>query len=60
MGMKRIKDRGGLTIVQEPSECMIDTMPVAALKITQIDYVLTVPQIINFILELDKIYKQTL
>ena len=60
MGMKRIKDRGGLTIVQEPSECMIDTMPVAAMKITQIDHILTVSQIINFLLELDKVYKQSI
>lgn len=58
MGMKKIKDKGGLTIVQEPSECMIDTMPVAAMKITQIDHVLTVSQIISFLLELDKVYKQ--
>lgn len=57
MGMKKIKDRGGLTIVQEPTECMIDTMPVAAMKLTQIDHVLTVQQIINFLLELDKTYK---
>lgn len=59
MGMKKIKDKGGLTIVQEPSECMIDTMPAAALKLTQIDHVLTVQQIILFLLELDKIYKQS-
>jgi two-component system chemotaxis response regulator CheB len=55
--MKRIKDKGGLTIVQEPAECMIDTMPVAAMKTTQIDYVLTVPQIIDFLLQLDKVHK---
>jgi two-component system chemotaxis response regulator CheB len=27
LGMKQIHDRAGLTIVQEPTECMIDTMP---------------------------------
>lgn len=57
MGMKKIKDRGGLTIVQEPSECMIDTMPTSAMKITEIDYVLKIDQIIDFIKELDKYYK---
>ena len=31
LGMKQIHDRSGLTIVQEPTECMIDTMPKAAL-----------------------------
>jgi two-component system chemotaxis response regulator CheB len=58
LGMKKIKDRGGLTIVQDPAECMIDTMPVAAMKLTQIDYVLNVQQIITFLTDLDKVYKQ--
>jgi len=58
MGMKRIKDRGGLTIVQDPAECMIDTMPTAALKITQIDYTLKVDDIVKFLTELNKKYKQ--
>jgi two-component system, chemotaxis family, protein-glutamate methylesterase/glutaminase len=57
MGMKKIKDRGGLTIVQDPQECMIDTMPTAALKLTPIDYTLTTQQIIDFFKELDKAYK---
>jgi len=56
--MKRIKDRGGLTIVQDPAECMIDTMPTAALKITQIDYTLKVDDIVKFLTELNKKYKQ--
>ncbi len=55
-GMKRIHDRGGLTIVQEPSECMIDTMPASALKLTQIDYILKTDQIIKFLTELNKKY----
>ena len=57
-GMKKIKDRGGLTIVQEPSECMIDTMPTAALSLTPVDYVLTISNIIEFLKELDRKYKQ--
>lgn len=57
MGMKHIKDKGGLTIVQEPSECMIDTMPKAALSLTKIDYVLKIDQIIEFLKELEKHYK---
>lgn len=54
LGMKKIKDRGGLTIVQQPSECMIDTMPTAALSVTTIDYILNVQGIIEFIKDLDK------
>ncbi|MCK6616638.1 MAG: chemotaxis protein CheB [Cyclobacteriaceae bacterium] len=57
LGMKQIKDRGGFTIVQEPSECMIDTMPKSALAITQIDQVLKIDQIVNFFKELDKLYR---
>lgn len=56
-GMKRIKDRGGLTIVQDPAECMIDTMPGAAMKLTQIDHVLKIEEIIGFLKELHKQYK---
>ena len=57
LGMKHIKDRGGLTIVQEPSECMIDTMPKSAMAITTIDHVMKVEEIINFLKDLDKLYR---
>ncbi|WKV10905.1 chemotaxis protein CheB [Marivirga harenae] len=57
LGMKRIKDRKGLTIIQDPEECMIDTMPTAAKKITEIDYTLKVQEIVQFLKELDKLYK---
>jgi two-component system, chemotaxis family, protein-glutamate methylesterase/glutaminase len=57
LGMKKIKDRGGLTIVQDPAECMIDTMPTAALKLTSIDYQLKIDEIVEFLKELDKHYR---
>jgi two-component system chemotaxis response regulator CheB len=57
LGMKHIKDRGGLTIVQEPSECMIETMPKAALAATPIDHILKVDEIIGFFKDLDKQYR---
>jgi two-component system chemotaxis response regulator CheB len=56
LGMKQIKDRGGLTIVQHPAECMIDTMPKAAMAITPIDHVLKIDQIVEFFKELNKHY----
>jgi len=56
LGMKRIKDRGGITIVQDPAECMIDTMPRAAMNLTTIDHVLKIDQIIQFLVELHKHY----
>lgn len=57
LGMKQIHERNGLTIVQEPSECMIDTMPRAALAATEIDHVLKVDQIVEFFKELHKLYQ---
>ena len=57
LGMKRIKDRGGLTIVQDPKDCMIDTMPTAALEMTTIDHTLNIDGIIEFLKELNKCYK---
>lgn len=56
MGMKAIKEKGGYTIVQDPTECMIDTMPTAALKATTIDHVLKVDEIVKFLKELNKQY----
>ncbi|WP_040496943.1 chemotaxis protein CheB [Fulvivirga imtechensis] len=57
LGMKYIKERGGLTIVQDPQECMIDTMPNAALSATTIDHVLKIDEIVEFFNELNKQYK---
>ncbi len=53
-GMKRVHDSGGLTIVQDPQECVIDTMPTAALKLSQIDHTLKIDQIVNFLSELNQ------
>jgi len=57
IGMKSIKDKGGITVVQDPSDCMIETMPRSAMEITEIDYILTIDEIINLLLELNKLYK---
>lgn len=57
MGMKAIKERGGLTIVQDPAECMIDTMPKSAQAVTKIDHTLKVDQIVSFFQELYKLYQ---
>ncbi len=58
LGMAQIKERGGITIVQDPEECMIDTMPRAALQATNIDHTLTVENIIYFLKELCKLYRE--
>jgi Chemotaxis response regulator containing a CheY-like receiver domain and a methylesterase domain len=57
LGMKHIKEKGGLTIVQDPTECMIDAMPRAAMSMTKIDHIMKIDQIVEFLKELDKQYK---
>lgn len=57
-GIKRIKDKGGIVIVQDPDECTIKTMPVAAMQITPVDYVLRSEKIIQFLLEINKKYEK--
>ncbi len=59
-GMKKIHDNGGLTIIQDPEECLIDTMPTAALNMTKIDYILKVPKIVGFLQELNQVTKRGL
>lgn len=53
-GMRKIKEAGGLTIVQDPAECKIDTMPRAAMAATDIDHVYSVDRIISFLNALNK------
>ena len=44
LGIKRIKERGGLTIAQEPDEAEHNSMPRAAIQTGMIDWVLRVGQ----------------
>ena len=48
-GLKKIKEFGGLTIVQDPAYAEIGTMPRAAIAATKVDYVLTPEQIGTFL-----------
>jgi len=54
LGMKRIKERGGLTVVQDPMQCAMDTMPKAALQATAIDHVFGVLEIANLLNQINK------
>jgi two-component system chemotaxis response regulator CheB len=58
-GMKKIKEQGGLTIVQDPADSLINAMPLSAIAATQIDYILTIDDIVELLLELEKSYKVT-
>lgn len=44
-GMRRIKDKGGFLVVQDPAECAMATMPEAAIRATTVDLVLGADQI---------------
>lgn len=52
LGLKMIKAKGGLTIVQDPQTAEVDGMPRAAVEATKVDHILTIEQIGPFLVEL--------
>ena len=54
-GLETIKLRGGLTIVQNPEEALVATMPQAALDRIQPDYILPLRGIGRLLCELERI-----
>jgi two-component system, chemotaxis family, protein-glutamate methylesterase/glutaminase len=50
LGLKRVKEFNGVTIVQDPAECQVPTMTEASMKLTQVDHVFKTDQIIKFLL----------
>jgi len=53
-GLARIGEQGGLTVVQDPAEAAIPTMPRAAIKRRAPDLVLTLDQIRALLIELNR------
>ncbi|HEY0490201.1 MAG TPA: chemotaxis protein CheB [Telluria sp.] len=53
-GMRAIKQAGGLTIVQDPKEAQVATMPEQAIKMQAPDFVLALPDIGDLLLLLEK------
>ncbi len=54
-GLKKIKMKGGLTIVQDPLEAEMDIMPAMAQEIATPQYVLKLHEIKDLLLKLEKI-----
>ncbi|PKH35065.1 chemotaxis protein CheB [Pseudomonas sp. 43NM1] len=54
-GLAQVKVRGGLTVVQDPEEAQVATMPRAALALHQPDYILPIHGIGRLIVELEQI-----
>jgi two-component system chemotaxis response regulator CheB len=48
-GLKKIKDYGGITIVQDPEECQVKTMTESSLRLSKADHILKTNEIIRFL-----------
>ena len=48
-GLKRVKEAGGLTIVQDPKSAEAESMPREAIAATKVDYILTLNEIGPFL-----------
>lgn len=48
-GLKRIKEMGGITIVQDPGTAEVDSMPCAAIRTHKVDKILTIEEIADFL-----------
>jgi Chemotaxis response regulator containing a CheY-like receiver domain and a methylesterase domain len=53
LGLQKVKEFNGLTIVQDPKECQVRTMTESAMKLTKVDHVFTTDEIINFLVKLN-------
>src|ERR1035437_378967 len=53
-GIKRIKECGGLTIIQDPETAESSSMPASAIAINQPDYILSFEEIRALLIKLDK------
>ncbi|QWR76018.1 chemotaxis protein CheB [Candidatus Magnetomonas plexicatena] len=51
-GLKRIKEKGGMAIVQNPHSAEYSAMPTAAIAVTDVDYILDIEEIAGKIMEL--------
>jgi two-component system chemotaxis response regulator CheB len=54
-GLAQVKHRGGLTVVQDPDEAQVATMPKAALDLHRPDHILTIHGISRLLVELERI-----
>ncbi len=53
-GLRLIKEKGGLTVVQDPQTAESAYMPKAALAATKVDYVLSLPEMGRLLVELPR------
>lgn len=53
-GLKKIKKLRGLTIVQDPKTAEVETMPSCAIKESKVDYILSLEEIAQLLIILEK------
>jgi two-component system chemotaxis response regulator CheB len=53
-GMREVRERGGLAVVQDPAEAQVATMPQEAIKASAPDLILTLAQMRELLLLLEK------
>ena len=58
-GLARIKQRGGMTVVQDPQEAQVATMPEAAIRKMKPNLILTLDGIRQLLVELDQNHAHT-
>ncbi|NIM13702.1 MAG: chemotaxis protein CheB [Candidatus Aminicenantes bacterium] len=51
-GLKKIKEEGGLTLVQDPHTAEVDGMPLAAIETTKVDHILKLEEIAPLLVKL--------
>ena len=56
-GLKKIKERGGLTIAQDPFTAEAAAMPTAAIAAAEVDYVLALPEIADLLNQISQIQR---
>lgn len=60
-GLHKIKELGGMTIVQDPKTAEVDSMPINAIKATKVDHILTLNAIGELLISINnQMLKKTL
>lgn len=54
LGIKKIKEYGGLTIAQDPKTAESSFMPASAIAAVQVDYVLSLEAIVELLIKIEK------
>jgi len=57
-GIKRIKELGGMVIIQDPKTAESSIMPASAIAVVQPDYILSLEKIVQLLIKLAQTFKQ--